>query len=66
MCLILVLEIHTDSPALPVGSLPAGSLPVGVLPVGALPVGVQIEEARRTHTEEGEREERERISMVTI
>ena len=61
MCLILVLEIHTDSPALPVGSLPAGSLPVG-----ALPVGVQIEEARRTHTEEGGREERERITMVTI
>ena len=51
MRLILVLGIHTDSPALPVGSLP---------------VGVQIEEARRTHTEEGEREERERITMVTI
>ena len=36
------------------------------LPVGSLPVGVQIEEARRTHTEEGGREERERITKVTI
>ena len=30
------------------------------LPAGVLPVGVQIEEARRTHTEEGGRERRKR------
>ena len=44
VCLILVLGIHTDSPA--------------------LSVGVQIEVARRTHAEEGGREERERITKV--